>query len=263
MDAAADHLLKSLKAEAAGPQVFQGIDPIPRPVAPTSRSARVRGRWQRALELWEVAERTRLVLNETGATGFSAEVDTPSAESPTGRRGWAWGQRRAEALASVPEAVALQLRWQGRLLQSAKGMLEARRAFALTGVTTDEYLKRYAADEYQKEEGLPTPYVPVLAEAVAEPEVGEATVEMDSALQGTQGEFLLQAESALIPEPERGQVLGRQNAMYNRVLGPRSEYVKYLHRPVCRELWDLQPATKAKATCSFATVYKRNGNRAT
>ena len=82
---------------------------------------------------------------------------------------------------------------------------------------------------------------------------------MEDVLLGTAGGFLLKAATALIPEPERDQVLRRQNSRYNRVLGPRSEYVKYLHRPICRELWDLQPAAKAKATCSFATVYKRNG----
>ena len=113
-------------------------------------------------------------------------------------------------------------------------MIEARRAFALTGVTADEYLKRNAADEYQKDAGLPTPCVPVLADALAELEVKEAVVEMEDVLLGTAGDFLLKAETALIPESERGQVLRRQNSRCNRVLGPRSEYVKYLHRPICR-----------------------------
>ena len=60
-----------------------------------------------ATELWEVAERTRLVLNETGATGFSADATSPNAESPMGRRGWTWDQRFAVAAEAVPQAVAL------------------------------------------------------------------------------------------------------------------------------------------------------------
>ena len=39
---------------------------------------------------------------------------------------------------------------------------------------------------------------------------------------------------------------------YSRFSGPSSEWIKYLRRPVARELWHLAPASAAAATVSVA-----------
>ena len=39
-------------------------------------------------------------------------------------------------------------------------------------------------------------------------------------------------------------ILAEQSPRYSRVLGSRAEYVRYLHRPICRELWHLEAAER-------------------
>ena len=67
-------ILAMVKAEAEAGGDFAGVETIPPPPRPHSRSARCRGRWARARELWLAAERTRLVLNTQGASSAAPQL---------------------------------------------------------------------------------------------------------------------------------------------------------------------------------------------
>lgn len=66
-----EQVVASLKAELARGATLIGVAPLPEPPRPCSRSARCRGRWKKARELWAVAECSRLVLNNMGASSGS------------------------------------------------------------------------------------------------------------------------------------------------------------------------------------------------
>ena len=51
----------------------------------------------------------------------------------------------------------------------------------------------------------------------------------------------------------------RLNSSYSKVLGARTEWIKYLHREDVRQLWHLEAAEDAVAFCSVAAVPKRTG----
>ena len=143
------------KQALAGSSVLLPLPPLPPPPRPFSRSARCRGRYRRALALWSVAERTRAVLNETGASEMGG---TPARVKPC---------RLAHAAMSTEREAA----WR-HILRECQRVERARReslAGALTGVTLQkELLKRDGVDCYGRAVRAPT-YLPFEAGLMAEP----------------------------------------------------------------------------------------------
>lgn len=137
--------------------------------------------------------------------------------------------------------------------------MRARRAFRLTGVTAARFLRKQEDEGYETGGSLPRPYVAVVASLLAEPECGEPTVSMDEALVGSEGEFLLQEALCLKEPSEATSILKEMNPRFSKVLGARQEYISYLHRPICRELWDFRLASEARGTLSLAAVPKKLG----
>ena len=112
-----------------------------------------------------------MATNFSGATTYSVRYDDGTEEDGLSLRALKPNTRRV-----VFESDELIVVDGSKIEINHVGYAQNAQPFALTNVTADEYLKRIAGDEYQKQAGLPTPYVPVLADAVAEPEVMEAVV---------------------------------------------------------------------------------------
>ena len=56
----------------------------------------------------------------------------------------------------------------------------------------------------------------------------------------------------LKPESEWPTQFGQLCQRYSRFGGARSEWVAYLQRPVCEEIWELAPEAAAVATTAIA-----------
>ena len=56
----------------------------------------------------------------------------------------------------------------------------------------------------------------------------------------------------LKPESELPTQFGALCQRYSRFGGPRHEWVEYLQRPVCQEIWELAPECAAVATTAVA-----------
>ena len=253
-----EQVVAALKAELARGATLIGVAPLPEPPRPCSRSARCRGRWRRARELWAVAEGARLVLNDMGATSGSGkhaqnvhtyltDPDVPDVRPLV-------AAQRLIHHAAMKKEDQLQLRWGLRLFRRAAELVRARRAFRLTGVTAARFLRKQEDEGYETGGALPRPYVPVVASLLAEPECGEPTVSMEEALVGTKGEFLLREALCLKEPSEATSILKEMNPRFSKVLGARREYIDYLHRPICRELWEFRPASEARGTLTLLSL---------
>ena len=254
-------ILAMVKAEAEAGGDFAGVEAIPPPPRPHSRSARCRGRWARARELWLAAERTRLVLNTQGASSAAPQLVPAMKHLLTA--GQAFDNLhvplRLRAQAVPRDGNANQQRLQLRILQRASQVVRARRVFRRTGDTAARVLRRAGPEHYTRPEGLPAPYVPFESCIVAEPGPEAKTADMRDILQGTVAEFLLDEAATMRPAAEADDILQAENPRYNRVLGKHEEYIKYLHRPEARVLWKLAPASEARAWCAIASVLKSSG----
>jgi hypothetical protein len=217
------------------------IPPIPLPPEPSTRSGGARSRYRRALLLREEAERIRTTINDLG------EAQCADDSGPVGRR----RLRQCDLVADDHYCRPWKL-----LLDRAKRMAEGTRA-QLTGDNPIRDLRRKAGDLYVDSGGAS--YVPFLAHLVAEPPLGAATVDMMRWLPSDLS-VRYAAESQLFREPEVVEAtLKAMNRRFTSVLGEHSEYVRYLCRPEVRELWDLEAASCAVATCSIASVMKSDG----
>ena len=184
-------ILAMVKAEAKAGGDFAGVEAIPPPPRPHSRSARCRGRWARARELWFAVERTRLVLNTQGASSAAPQLVPAMKHLLTA--GQAFDNLhvplRLRAQAAPRDGNANQHRLQLRILQRASQVVRARRVFRRTGDTAARVLRRAGPEHYTKPAGLPAPYVPFESCIVAEPGPEAPTADMRDLLQGTVAEF--------------------------------------------------------------------------
>ena len=219
-----EDFLSAVREEIADGGSFDGIEPLPPPPRPKTHSHRCRARWRRALEVWAVAERTRLVLNNEGTSRVGTDLvlelrrlDRGNLAVQASHGAVPQRLRAGGTSADVP----LQRKWQLRVIRRAAELTRSRRAFRLTGATPSQWLRRSRPDEYVGLRGLPTPYVPLTATLLAEPALGEPSVAMEDVLVGTQGEYMLSEELTMKPEEEVKVILARENPRYTRILGAR------------------------------------------
>ena len=87
--------------------------------------------------------------------------------------------------------------------------------------------------------------------------MGSPAVKLWEALPSVLWERLRDRDSWLPPSSLHCDELRAMNRRFTSVLGDHSEYLRYLHRPDVRDLWDLREASDCECTCAIATVPRR------
>jgi len=145
----------------------------------------------------------------------------------------------------------------GLLLAESRRLVLARRGNSLTGVPALEGVLKREAGDYTLG-GRTSTYVPFLAAAIAEPSKPFQCVEVLSELPGRLAEFYSSEENVLEGGNTDALVLADVDRRYQKVVGPRSEWIAYLRRPDTEPLWDWQRADTIKCRCAVAAVKKTN-----
>ena len=225
--------LAHLADEFLGSSYLPGAPPPPQT---TSRSRRCKARWKRAWETWREADVLRRALNEIEGHEEEEREMAPRRLRPKGAEGH--------------DKVHL------RLLRRAGTLLAARRALP-TGVCWRSELKLASQDTYRASTVDDT-YVPIESDLVAEPPPGAPSCNALQWLPSSIASVLADPSRLLRPEAECPTYRAGWNKRYNKILGPRCEYVKYFHKPGARDLWELAPESEAEGYCSFACVLKKD-----
>ena len=219
----------------------------PRPSPPTSRgSARLRSRYRRATRLWECTWNSVRVLNEMGGYSSPLVCEDTGEFGCVGVAGCSCGAPLEDGHRDI----------HARLMQLCRSVVSGRRALP-TGVSWRKELLRTEL-RYEDPDELLDRYEPCQADLVAEPAVHAPTVDMLSLLPSPMREFYGTPERLIRQEREGTEEHLVMNRIYDKVLGPRREFVKYLQRPDAQALWVLGPASDAVATCAVATVWKKD-----
>ena len=142
------------------------------------------------------------------------------------------------------------------LLVRAKKVVVARRG-SPTGVDPCLALCRSAVDLYMCENA--TTYVPFEADRMAEPPGDITPIPMLSVLPRQLAALYANEEIMMKYYDDRKANAIIMNRRYNKIMGDRNEYLKYLNNPNHWPLWDLQPCSEVEATCTVAAVAKKDG----
>ena len=217
----------------------------PRPPAPSSRSRRVRARYLRTVELWTIATHCVRSLNEMGGVLKARDPEPPRRV----RAGRAGAGRSANSWA---DPFFLQIFDAGKRLRTGRREIP-------TGVRWVQALCRECLDAYQGG-GDSSPYVPLVGALVSEPPEDAPIVDMLGALPAPIARLYADPVHILRPQCCASE-MAEMNARYDRILGPRSEYISYLSRADVAPLWEWAPGDQAKGFCSSATVGKRDSEQ--
>ena len=234
-------LAQVVEALRLGREVFP-LSPIPAPPFPHSRGRRSRQRFHRAHRLWELAENSRVTLSNVGAPACQDVVTAVSYRRV--RRG---DQHRCTTI------------WL-TILRECKRVIAARRASCQrlpTGAALTEYMMRHSgADLYTS--NLMGAYVPFVGRLMAEPPPDHPAVPLLRALPEDIGSQYLDVRRLIKPDDQIPSDFQLIQKRYRRVLGQRSEWVKYLHRRDIRPLWRLVPAEEVKLYMGIGAVPKKD-----
>ena len=200
-----------------------------------------------------MAERTRVALNQL--MGVSENEGPASPARVRAPPGLLRGPPRLSRSGGVDD---VQPRCWARLLASAGPLLDARRAHWRTGVDPKVAIFKTSPDEYNNPDGFPSAYLPFVGHMIAEPPLGGG-IRLDRWLDGADAR-LMDIDVILKDAAEVEATLRHENRCFDKVLGRREEYVRYLCRADVRPLWVLRRAEESKATCSLAAVAKSTGD---
>ena len=223
------------------------IPPLPKPPPPISRSRRCRQRFARALALWRVAEQSRCAVNFLYQPG---SLCGQSAESAVSAR--IKSQDASDFVSDI---------WR-RLLCEAQRVMAGRRESLHSCPTGDALLSRVMKREVcglYLESKAAEQYVSFVSDLVVEPPVGHTTVPMLEALGPELADAYADIERMLRPAAEVEAARQTFHGRYCRVMGQRSQWVRYFQRPDVRALWRLRPADESLAVFSVAAVLKKDG----
>ena len=137
-----------------------------------------------------------------------------------------------------------------------EGIVVARRGNP-TGVDPCLTLCRSAVDFYMCDNT--TTYVPFEADRMAEPPSDITPLNMLSVLPRQLAALYANEDNMMKYYEDRKANAIIMNGRYNKIMGDRSEYLKYLNNPTHWPLWDLQPCESVEATCTVAAVAKKDG----
>ena len=122
--------------------------------------------------------------------------------------------------------------------------------------------KREADAQYSASAGTKaSPYVPFVAALIAEPDEEHSVVDMLEALPEHLRRLYEHPHQLWKSEPDQEEIRRKYAGRFRTILGSHDEWVRYLHRPVCRRLWRLARADEARATLSVAAVLKKDGTK--
>ena len=235
--------MKLLQSAMEAPDLLP-LPALPWPTQLSGRSSRVRRRHRLRLQLREVAEHIRLTIHGTQATGT------------------ALGRANEYAVGRFHElGTSTQQKAWRRLAFHAQRLVRARRVAGEslpTGASAiDELGKRCQGDVYGRWMRQAV-YEPFQAALVVEPEADHRPILMLEALPDELSEAYSEINRLISTSVEKAAAAKEMNHRYDKILGPRSEYIKYLHRADVRDLWELRPAEEVEHTLSLATVWKKN-----
>ena len=101
-------------------------------------------------------------------------------------------------------------------------------------------------------------YSPFCSERIGEPPLGHKAARMLEVLPEAIAARYADDRNMFRRPPEQEANYAELRVGYHSVLGPRSEFVRYLSREEVWELWELAPAEEARATLSIDAVLKKN-----
>jgi hypothetical protein len=145
-----------------------------------------------------------------------------------------------------------------RLLKLGQRLHCVRRALP-TGANWTADLGRGAQETYVSDPI--SKYEAFDADHIAEPPRDAPVVSLRSALPSSLVDRYANIDELIPHRPDVLAELPALNRRYNKVLGDRSEWLRYLTREDVRPLWVLELASQAKASCSVAAVKKREGTQ--
>ena len=220
----------------------QPIPVLPRPPPPCSKSRRCQRRHLRALSLWVAADRTRTTLNQLLRPGpVLGYVEQPvrirnSTQDANTRAIWT------------------------RLLQECK-RLEAGRRVSRSQLPTGaalmaRVLKNDCADIYSRDRAKNN-YENFIADNIVEPTENAPVVKMVDALPRALLPYYFNFDKLLRSAAEVDEVKAAYKGRYEKVMGQRREWVRYLNRGDIRHLWELRPASETRFRFSVAAVAKK------
>ena len=103
--------------------------------------------------------------------------------------------------------------------------------------------------------------VPFIASDVAEPPIDHQAIPMLSVLPEAVAQRYARPDALLLPESEIAGGFGALCRRFDKVMGPKQEWRRYLSRPEVWPLWELAPEREALATLSVAAVEKKSGTQ--
>lgn len=221
--------------------------PLPypdRPSVSTCRSARLRLRRKRRLEVWRLACRLVDTINALD----SGMVSTSQLTSP------------ATVLCRQVKTTDARLSALQHLLRECAAYARARRDLGLTGVRNSEAvasLLKQSVDDFGYMNFLTVKQVPLEADRLVEPPTN-GVIDMLEALPPEDALFYADESNVVDPVGKCEQFFKETEARYGFVGGTEDEYLKYLAREDVQHLWEWDLLANVRAIAGISAVPKKN-----
>jgi len=165
---------------------------------------------------------------------------------------------QARRISAPHVSTPLEVVWQALLREKQRLQLARQLSFLnfATGAEFWQHITRNSSAETYMHTPNVTPYVPFVADQMAEPSLDAGVVPMLEASPPEIATKYMDVQQMLLPReqiPLDPRKVGRR---YRQVLGPRTEWIRYLQRPEVEPLWELLESSQVRATLSVAAVPK-------
>ena len=235
--------------------------PLPqpkRPVKPKSKSARLRNRFSRRLQVWRVA--AALVATVNG-------LDSGGSPCKNKRAGQTRVHHRFSTDSNIAGAQQLTL---ANFLSEAAAFVRCRRSFSsrVTGGLSGEACSTSKLLKHASKEGgyvrMKTEHVnqvPLIADAIDEPKTNHV-VDMLEALPGDDSFYYSREEHCLDLAGKSSALLEDLSKQYGFLGGTLDQFVAYFERgDLPDRMWRWRPWDECRTVAGFAVVPKKDPNK--
>lgn len=215
--------------------------------SPTSKSPRIRIRYERKLKVWKTAVHLVTVLNAL-STGDLKTIPLP-----------AYANTSEVALGAQKASLNLLLADAANFVRSRRGLLTG--DIDNFGHALQKLVKTADIDDSYLRINRRPPQQPLQADLIAEPAEVHKGLEMLDAVP-CQDAANYAAEANVVDWTGKSEVI--LNELYEQfcfIGGTRKEYVRYFHRRDVQPLWRWVPYSQVKRIGGFSTVGKKCGTK--